>query len=119
MNKWTTEAVRIAAGLKPFEEMRNDTILRTTRPRLSEKAWLGSLDRQTGRTTKMICEAIANAKNGESTCIVTLRPQEELINEKILAILAKSKLVIVQDLIKVTTLSNYFNHVLVEHIITE
>lgn len=72
--KWTAEDVRVACGLQPFPNTseEKDEYRRSIRDTLSEEAWLESRDRQTGRTTKMVCEALATLANGQDVLIFAL-----------------------------------------------
>lgn len=85
-----TECIRSLLGLKPWDEHKAyaQTISQDVRKHLDFDLYRDSFtqlrNRQTGRTTKLCCEAIANVLNGkETTIIVSFECVKQHIEEKI------------------------------------
>lgn len=116
--KWTAEAVRIAAGLEPFEsvKLKGDSLRKGWRRKYSERAFLEMVNRQTGRTTKMVCEALAVMANGESACIVV--PYENnisLISDKLYAIADMAGIYIDERYVNIKSVSGTYDHVFIDN----
>lgn len=91
MPEWTLEAVRIAAGLKPWESYRTNTVrdvhIRDRRKWQTEQSWLADINRQTGASTQVVCQAIAHALNKRRSLIIVYNTiQIDLLKQKIVEI---------------------------------
>ena len=72
-SRWTENSVRIACGLQPWDTfaLKQEERLKAIRKEHSENSWLEQHTRRTGKTTRMICQALASSANGENTVIVS------------------------------------------------
>lgn len=69
----TPEEVRIKLGMKTWDEHRLDVYLHSLPERVKTLGYHNTakeLDRQTGRTTKMICEALSAMSRGQSVYFI-------------------------------------------------